>query len=976
MPAKKTRFTTLDLKACIAAVRKRFLGVRVVNIYDVDNKTYLIKFSKPDDKGVLLIESAIRIHTTEFDWPKGLIPSGFAMKLRKHLKSRRLESIEQLGIDRIVDLQFGSGEAAYHLIVELYDKGNIILTDYNYMILSLIRKRTDATTEEKFAVNEKYPIETVKQPEDLISLEKLTELLSNAPANESIKKLLNPILPFGSAVLDECLLKAGLNADNSTIGKTFSIEQDTPKLHAQLVEALNYLTQADTGECKGYITYREEGSSARVSYEEFHPFLFKQFESKQYLELPTFDRAVDEFFSKLEAQRLDGQIVQKEKEALKKLDNVKKDHQKRLEELQAVQDEDVRRAHLIEMNADLVTRAMAAINTAVANQMSWPEIEELVDEAKQSGDPTARAILAIKFDINHITLLLRDPFADENDKTSLAPVRVDVDLALTAFANAKRYFEHKKQSSQKHQRTIEAGEKAIKSASKRTNELLKEVERVATVTKARKVYWFEKFYWFISSDNYIVLGGRDQQQNELLVKRHLRPGDLYVHADLHGATSVVIKNPTGDEVPPRTLQEAGILACCHSAAWEAKVPAPAYWVKHDQVSKSAPTGEYITTGAFMIRGKRNYLPSTPLNFGFALLFKFDESDQAAIDRHSDERKPKSVLDEQDLKQAAIIEKQESAVETPLEVSDDDENEETKSDERQESQQQEETIVEETEESAANVPTPVAEDPSSSSSSSDEDEEQEASAYPDTQVTYNEEKPIQSNTNEQKQVGRQHSQQKQQQQPKKQSNENQPLKRGQRARLKKIKEKYKDQDEEDRQVRMQLLGSAGNEAKKKQQEQQQQKQQQKANNKDNKKRPDSTKSRPQSAATPAAAAVIDDDETEQQEDEEEKAKRLSEDARLLSTLTGQPTSEDPLTNVIGVCAPWVALNNYKYKVKILPGGVAKKGKNVQAALKFFAMDRTASQLEKDLIKTVKDQEVTRNLPSGKVKFVLPSYIKLK
>ena len=50
---------------------------------------------------------------------------------------------------------------------------------------------------------------------------------------------------------------------------------------------------------------------------------------------------------------------------------------------------------------------MAAINTAVANQMSWPEIEELVDEAKQSGDPTARAIIAIKFDINHITLLLR-----------------------------------------------------------------------------------------------------------------------------------------------------------------------------------------------------------------------------------------------------------------------------------------------------------------------------------------------------------------------------------------------------------------------------------------------------------------------------------------------------------------------------------------------------------------------------------------
>ena len=33
-----------------------------------------------------------------------------------------MEKIEQLGIDRIVDMQFGSGEAAYHVILELYDR--------------------------------------------------------------------------------------------------------------------------------------------------------------------------------------------------------------------------------------------------------------------------------------------------------------------------------------------------------------------------------------------------------------------------------------------------------------------------------------------------------------------------------------------------------------------------------------------------------------------------------------------------------------------------------------------------------------------------------------------------------------------------------------------------------------------------------------------------------------------------------------
>lgn len=36
---------------------------------------------------------------------------------------------------------------------------------------------------------------------------------------------------------------------------------------------------------------------------------------------------------------------------------------------------------------------------------------------------------------------------------------------------------------------------------------------------------FEKFYWFISSENYLVIGGKDQQQNEIIVKRHLKAGN-------------------------------------------------------------------------------------------------------------------------------------------------------------------------------------------------------------------------------------------------------------------------------------------------------------------------------------------------------------------------------------------------------------------------------------------------------------------
>jgi predicted ribosome quality control (RQC) complex YloA/Tae2 family protein len=103
----------------------------------------------------------------------------------------------------------------------------------------------------------------------------------------------------------------------------------------------------------------------------------------------------------------------------------------------------------------------------------------------------------------------------------------------------------------------------------------------------------------------------------------MKSGDLYVHADIHGASSVIIKNPFGSStpVPPKTLNEAGSMAVCYSVAWEAKVLTNAWWVYNHQVSKQAPTGEYIGTGSFMIRGKKNYLPQSTLVFGFAILYK-------------------------------------------------------------------------------------------------------------------------------------------------------------------------------------------------------------------------------------------------------------------------------------------------------------------------------------------------------------------
>lgn len=106
-------------------------------------------YFRSDVKYTLLIESGIRLHLTNFDYPKNITPSGFSMKLRKHIKQKRLETVQQLGIDRIIDFRFGSGEAACHVIVELYDRGNIVLTDHQYLILNVLRPRTDKVMSKK-----------------------------------------------------------------------------------------------------------------------------------------------------------------------------------------------------------------------------------------------------------------------------------------------------------------------------------------------------------------------------------------------------------------------------------------------------------------------------------------------------------------------------------------------------------------------------------------------------------------------------------------------------------------------------------------------------------------------------------------------------------------------------------------------------------------------------------------------------------
>lgn len=85
-----------------------------------------------------------------------------------------------------------------------------------------------------------------------------------------------------------------------------------------------------------------------------------------------------------------------------------------------------------------------------------------------------------------------------------------------------------------------------------------------------------------------------------------------------------------------------MMQVCHSQAWDSKIVTSAWWVYPHQVSKTAPTGEYLTVGSFMIRGKKNFLPPHPLIMGFGILFRLDES---SLGSHLNERRVRGEEEE-------------------------------------------------------------------------------------------------------------------------------------------------------------------------------------------------------------------------------------------------------------------------------------------------------------------------------------------
>ncbi|KAF2487231.1 hypothetical protein BDY17DRAFT_243734 [Neohortaea acidophila] len=1079
MPSKQ-RFSSLDIKVIAHELSNSLLSLRCSNIFDLSSRVFLIKFAKPERREQLIIDSGFRCHLTAFARSTAAAPSPFVSRLRKFLRTRRVTAVQQIGTDRVIEIQFSDGQ--YRLFLEFYAGGNIILTDSELAIIALLRNVSEGAEHEQYRVGLKYDLSQRQNYDGVPDLtrERVKGGLQRAiekqkeeaqkPGKKVKKKggdalrkaLAVTTTEYPPVLLDHALFVSDFD---KTLQPELVVASDEllDKLLNALQEAQRVVQEITSKEtAKGYIiarpTRRAEDKAATadsddregLAYDDFHPFKPAQFAadtSITFLEYEGFNKTADEFFSSLEGQKLESKLQEREDNAKRKIEHAREEQAKRLDGLQQVQELNIRKAQAIEANVERVEEAVAAVNGLIAQGMDWVDIGGLIANEQARGNPVAQTIsLPLKLHENTVALLLsevdaveEDEMADETDseasdtedeqpaqskqKSPDKRLTIDVDLALSAWANARQYYDQKRSAAVKQEKTAQASQKALKSTEQKVMaDLKKGLKQEKDVLRpVRKQMWFEKFIYFISSDGYLVLAGKDAQQNEILYRRHLKKGDVYIHAELNGAASVIIKNRIGTPdapIPPSTLSQGGHLAVCTSSAWDTKAVYSAWWVNADQVSKTAPSGEFLTPGSFVVRGKKNFLPPAQLLLGFAVLFQISEESKARHVKHrllnvfpetpdltdsetiaessnqgdgsdtagsdddfldatprppavhdsSDEfpdatRTPES-FEEGDFGRAAAERGEAEDDDLPDATGghEDDGDEGEDDDAPRANPLQVNGAVKPPKPNPSTDSAPIEEDNESNTDedSSDEESHSKHTSSNDTSATaahHEADRSSLSTASTVKPTPQKHV-------------------RGKRGKTKKAAAKYAEQDEEDREAAMRLLGSRAGDDKRRAEA---------AEKAEKKESVEEARVRRRAQHEKAQKEGLEAEEIRRMNLEEgvdELDEHEAASLTVLDALVGTPLPGDEILEAIPICAPWSALTKYKYKAKMQPGQ-QKKGKAVREILGKWVkdaadpkrIDQHSRDTEKiwpregELIKAWKEAEVVGIIPVKSVRVMM-------
>ncbi|MDY6771567.1 MAG: ribosome rescue protein RqcH [Candidatus Nanohaloarchaea archaeon] len=549
-------------------------GARIDKVYQRDDEL-TVHIYKPGDKKYRLFIAPGKAFLTDYKRDNPQKPPNFCMELRKHLGGQRIERIEQHGFDRVLVIHTDEQK----LVAELFGQGNVLLVDKGTDEIKAVMQSQEWSDRALYRGEEyEYP-EPGPDPASM-GLDAFSEQLGT----RQIVKVLAADIGLGGMYAEEILARTDIDKDTRSETLDDSQRQELHRTMQSFVEAFS------SGELSPRIYYRD-GDPATAA-----PVELATYQDAEAETYDSFSTALDTYFTEKQKAEYRKKKLKAYREKKEKLERQKQQQEQMLQGMKASIDEKKELGDLIYEHYGTIEELIDTLRKARKNY-SESEIRERLESEKANGVREAQIVEDINLAEGQVVIDLgRDT------------VTIDIDEGVEK--NAERYYQKSKEAKRK----VEGAKEALEETKRELEQLGKpediDVEDAFTnkEEKRQKKRWYEKFRWFYSSDGFLVVGGKDQTSNDVLVKKHMQKHDRYVHADFEGAPSVVVKNPDQEEIPEQTLEEAAQLAIGYSKAWKMNIAADdAYHVAPDQVTKEPESGEYLAKGAFVIRGDRDYI---------------------------------------------------------------------------------------------------------------------------------------------------------------------------------------------------------------------------------------------------------------------------------------------------------------------------------------------------------------------------------
>ncbi|MBI4447508.1 NFACT family protein [Candidatus Woesearchaeota archaeon] len=327
---------------CVVKELQTLVGSKLNRVYQPTKEEVVLSFHKTSHGKIMLRvipTNALFITNFKKESPKNQF--SFCMFLRKRIQNARLMSILQKNFERIVEFCFETKEAKYYLIVELFSKGNIILCDEKFVILSALSVQHWKDRIIKAGETYKYPPKASKNIFEL-SLEEFKKDVKES-VKESLVKILAADFGLGGLYAEEICKRAGIDKNKKEhLEKVYEVIQ----------------------------TIRELEIKASLYKEEAAPFEMAIFEEEPQ-KFPTFNEALNSYYSRFEYKKEEKDVYQKK---IAEQEHILGMQKEQLANFEKSIEENREKGDLIYKNYGYVKEAVEAVRMARNKKISWEEI--------------------------------------------------------------------------------------------------------------------------------------------------------------------------------------------------------------------------------------------------------------------------------------------------------------------------------------------------------------------------------------------------------------------------------------------------------------------------------------------------------------------------------------------------------------------------------------------------------------------------